>query len=423
MDNIEFKFKFYQIKKLDFSNVSINDNEMHFIFQYDLINLEYLNLENKKLSNKGIKALQNKSLKNLIYLNLSNNNITDEGLKYLNELSHLKELIILNMNKLSDDYFLSLQSFRLNYLKCDKNKLTLNYVDSSYNNFSLPNLTCLKLTCSTTRIHKDLKDLFPLDNICSRITDLDLSNTGITDNGMLRLIKNISVFKKLEYIFLENTPITIKSQKYIEQLYKLNIITIINNSKNKYQNKAYKICLGGSTISGKTTYINTYMNKSFNELTVSTIGIDKFTIEAPKPIDKKVIVFDTARWGGIFDSIVQGKLINIDGVLLLFDLSNKDDFKALPHCLDMISEYYELEDFPILLIGNKSDLGKEITDEEIKQFQKDNFIGYFEVSCRHYLNVETSLNFMINFLYENEKKFPIYLNNLDKNIKYKKGKK
>ena len=165
------------------------------------------------------------------------------------------------MNKLSDDYFLSLQSLGLNNLKCDKNKLTLKNVDSNYNNFSLPNLTCLKLTCVTTRIHKDLKDLFQLDNICSRITDLDLSNTGITDNGMLRLTKNISVFKKLEHINLENTQLTTESQKYLEQIKKLNIKITLDKLKTKYQKKEYKICLGGSTISGKTTFIDTYINK------------------------------------------------------------------------------------------------------------------------------------------------------------------
>ena len=39
IENIEFKFKLYQIKKLDFSNEIINDDEMHFIFKCDYINL------------------------------------------------------------------------------------------------------------------------------------------------------------------------------------------------------------------------------------------------------------------------------------------------------------------------------------------------------------------------------------------------
>ena len=56
--------KLYQIKKLDFTEQNITDDEMHFIFQCDYINLEYLDLKKKNLTNKGLKALQNKSLKN-----------------------------------------------------------------------------------------------------------------------------------------------------------------------------------------------------------------------------------------------------------------------------------------------------------------------------------------------------------------------
>ena len=40
---------------------------MHFIFQYDYINLEYLDLQNNNITNKGIKSLQNNSLVNIKY--------------------------------------------------------------------------------------------------------------------------------------------------------------------------------------------------------------------------------------------------------------------------------------------------------------------------------------------------------------------
>ena len=93
IESIELKFKFYQIKKLDFKNKEINELDMNFIFQYNLLNLEYLNLENNKITNEGIKALQNKSLINIKYLNLSNNPIEDDGLTYLYYLSNLNELI------------------------------------------------------------------------------------------------------------------------------------------------------------------------------------------------------------------------------------------------------------------------------------------------------------------------------------------
>ena len=225
---------------------------------------------------------------------------------------------------------------------------------------------------------------------------------------MFRLVKNIFVFKKIKHINLENTQLTTESQKYIDQLNKLNIKITFNNLKTKYQKEVYNLCLGGSTISGKTTYINTYKNKSFYESSLATVGTGFCNLQAPKPINKKIGIWDTARWGGRFDSIIRMNLLHRDGVLLLFDLSSKDDFNRLPHCLDMITDFYELEDFPVLLIGNKADLEKEVINEEIEQFQvKEKFIGYFEVSCKNLRNVNESLDFLINYLYEKEKKFPI----------------
>ena len=200
IENIEFKYKLYHIKKLDFNNININDDEMHFIFQYDLINLEYLDLQNKNITNKGIKALQNKSLINLKYLNLSNNHITDDGLKYLNELNNITELMLLNMDKLSDDYFLSLQkNYFVNKMKnliCDKKNLTLEGVNDNYNDFNLPNLVSIKIVDNSIKIHLNLRKLFEMDKICSKIKTLDLSNSSLTDNGMLRLTK-IFLFLKI----------------------------------------------------------------------------------------------------------------------------------------------------------------------------------------------------------------------------------
>ena len=89
----------------------------------------------------------------------------------------------------------------------------------------------------------------------------------------------------------------------------------------------------------------------------------------------------------------------------MFDLSNKKDFDDLPRLLNMITEDHELENFPVLLIGNKSDLDIKVDENEIKKFlDKENFIGYFEVSCKEYKNVEESVDFMVNYIYKNKRK-------------------
>jgi hypothetical protein len=105
-------------------------------------------------------------------------------------------------------------------LECDKKKLSIKYVSDNYNNFILPNLTCLKYFDTSLEILSNLRELFQLNNLCSRIKELDLSNTGLIDNGMFRLAKNISVFKNIELINLENTKLTTYSKKFFELIHK-----------------------------------------------------------------------------------------------------------------------------------------------------------------------------------------------------------
>ena len=85
-----------------------------------------------------------------------------------------------------------------------------------------------------------------------------------------------------------------------------------------------------------------------------------------------------------------------------------EDFNGLSKLVEMITEFYNMEDFPVLLIGNKSDLDIQVNKEEINNFlEKEKFIGYFEVSCKTHKNVEESVNYMVNYI--NEKKINLVL--------------
>ena len=178
--------------------------------------------------------------------------------------------------------------------------------------------------------------MFQLDKICPKIKILDLSNSGLNDNGMLRLRKNISVLKNIESINIKNCRITDYGKKYIEQIEKQGIKIIWNkkNLKIKKQKLYHTIVLGGSIRPGKTNFINTFMGSSFCESTDSTISFDndKYEFKNPKYEDKKCIVWDTTNWNGRYGFIIRHFLYSADGVILLFDLSNKKDFEELPNC-------------------------------------------------------------------------------------------
>ena len=313
------------------------------------------------------------------------------------------------MYKLSDDYFyfLQLNSFidKINIIKCDKKKLALKSVTSNYKNFIFPNLNCLELISSSNLdIIKELTILLTLDNICSKIIKLDLSFLGLNDEAIILLSENISKFKKIEQINIQNSDLTSKSERYLSQFEKKKI-KITLKSENKLKNK-YNIILGGSTIAGKTTYFESFFEKKYCEITFSSVGLDYRII---KELNKsKFLLWDTPRWFGSFDNQIKNKINKADGVILMFDLSKKNDFDELPQLLKLITEFHELKNFPVLLIGNKSDLDIKVDEYEIEKFfDKENFIGYFEVSCKNYKGVEESVDFMINYIYKKDKKMII----------------
>lgn len=235
---------------------------------------------------------------------------------------------------------------------------------------------------------------------------------------MIQLTNNISLFKNIELINLENTKITINCKKYFEQIKKKNIKIKSNLSYPKYnylEKNIYKIILGGSTISGKTTYIKSYIN-NFPDENYNNIDKDNYLIKNPKYENMKFKIYDTCRWNGSFDSIVLKILQIADAVILLFDISDKNDFCGLHHCLNMIQNHFDLEKLPVLLVGNKADLEKKVDKEEIENFVKiNNLIGYFEVSSKTFLNVDNSFDFMFNYLYEKK----INCLNLKNDIKIK----
>ena len=142
--------------------------------------------------------------------------------------------------------------------------------------------------------------------------------------------------------------------------------------KQRTRKNKYSILLGGSTISGKTTYSNSYFTKSFEDIFMSTIGIDYQMITNSKYENFKFLLYDTSHWNGRFDPLIQRQIFKSDAVILLFDISKKEDFDNLDHCLRMISDYFELEEFPVLLIGNKEDLEKNVNKDDIDKFVKEN---------------------------------------------------
>ena len=182
-------------------------------------------------------------------------------------------------------------------------------------------------------------------------------------------------------------------------------------SEEEQQNKyefIFKIILIGCSSVGKSSILQRYIQKIFNNSYSCTIGVD-FFMKSIDVGDKsiKLQLWDTAGTEK-FRSITTGYYRGANAAFVVFDLTSKPSFDCLN---EWIENYYKYsnpeEEKNVVLIGNKSDLvdKREVTEEEIEKFAKDNHIMYFETSAKDGKNINECFYFIAEKLvkqYENK---------------------
>ena len=161
----------------------------------------------------------------------------------------------------------------------------------------------------------------------------------------------------------------------------------------------FKIILIGDHDTGKTTFFRmiNYLDLSFIP---TTIGVDFFT----KHIEKynkiiKVNFWDTAGQER-FRSIIVSYFKNISGILLFFDLNNKNTFDSLEKwLLELKNNNLCNHEHPIILIGNKSDLKKNVDNVSINTLVNKYNMVYREISVFKD-NVEDIFDELIDLIYQ-----------------------
>ena len=143
----------------------------------------------------------------------------------------------------------------------------------------------------------------------------------------------------------------------------------------------YKVILIGNTAVGKTSLFKKLTSGQFSEKNISTIGMDKKSLQVEIEVfenntkvnkNVEISLVDTAGQER-FRAITKSYFKESDGILLLYDITNKDSFKNVETWINSINESlgnHQNSKYIIILIGNKIDLigveGKEreVTEEE-----------------------------------------------------------
>ena len=155
------------------------------------------------------------------------------------------------------------------------------------------------------------------------------------------------------------------------------------------------ITLGNSSV-GKTSIIKQYTNKTFEADLINTIGIDlKMHDTIIENIPIKVKIWDTAGQER-FRSLQKQYYNQVDGILFVFDITNRESFNIIPVWLEKVKENSN-EDAIGILLGNKSDLDdmREISFQEGKKLGDDFNFKYFEISAFNGYHVDEAINSLL----------------------------
>ena len=163
------------------------------------------------------------------------------------------------------------------------------------------------------------------------------------------------------------------------------------------------VILGASTV-GKTSIFIRYFQKEF-KTTITSVGVDFkpkfFKLEGEKI---KVNYIDTAGQEK-FKSISQNYLKSTDGVILVFDITNKETLNLINYWEDFINKNSK-PNIGKILFGNKLDLAdnREVEYEEGKNLANKLKCKYYEGSAKTGENIEFIMNEIAKITYNEYKK-------------------
>lgn len=165
----------------------------------------------------------------------------------------------------------------------------------------------------------------------------------------------------------------------------------------------FNVSLLGETKVGKTSMITVKSGLQFNENQLATVGIDNFTDKANfDNKEYKFKIFDTAGQER-YNSISAQTIKVADGFILVFSVDDKASLEKISFWIKSIEDNVNIKEKSLLLVGNKIDMERTITNEEGKNFAKEYHLKYFETSAKTGEGINECFNEIYKDIYDKNK--------------------
>lgn len=164
-----------------------------------------------------------------------------------------------------------------------------------------------------------------------------------------------------------------------------------------------KLSILGDSYTGKTSIISKYYNCNYKNDT----RVDYYTkVFNNIKVDTWDVKGDIA-----YNKITNTYIQDANAFIILFDITNKSSFNNISIWIDRIRENTNIDVnkyYPILLLGNKSDLTTErrVLFSEANKYAKENKLLYLEISMhdkdRIMSCIDTYIENVYNFIYNDD---------------------
>ena len=177
-------------------------------------------------------------------------------------------------------------------------------------------------------------------------------------------------------------------------------------SEKKQKELLYKILLLGDSSVGKTCFLMRYSDNTFQEIHMSTIGLD-YKLKNVQLDDGNIVkiqIWDTAGQDR-FRSITKNYYKGAHGIILIYDITSRKTFDNIKNWVTQIKEEVS-EKVSIILVGNKIDdeKNRKVSTEEGEKMAKECGFDFYETSAKSGINIDKTFNDLVKKTVENYSK-------------------